>query len=86
MSRDLELSERERPVWITDKIARKMKYLEEMWEGLRTRKTGTKEYRRLEELEDDLVSQIVELGEVHPSYDPLWMMKSKDSFLLNRNF
>jgi hypothetical protein len=84
MSRDLEMEEDRRPEWITDEIAQKMRYLEEMWENLSIRKLGTKEYRRLEELEDDLVFKIVRLGEVHPSYDPLWMVKAKDEFLMNR--
>lgn len=83
MNRDTDTRDEPRPEWVTDKVAQKMKYLEEMWENLRTRPTGTKEYRRLEELEDDLVFRIVRLGEIHPSYDPLWMVKSKDNFLTN---
>lgn len=81
-----ELDEREiRPEWMTDEIARKMKYLTEIWINLESRSPGTKEYRRLEELEDDLIFKIVQLGEVHPHYDPLWMLEAKNEFLLNRN-
>ena len=84
MSREIGSFEMERPEWITDKIARKMRYLEEMWINLQIRPTGTKEYRRLEELADNLVSKIVKLGETHPRYDPLWMVKGKEELLLNR--